>query len=67
MSERLNGEGGMDHESKPADGKKPYQPPQVTAISLRPEEAVLGHCKIAGTGGPVGMSCQALMCSSVGS
>jgi hypothetical protein len=58
----------MDHESKPADGKKPYQPPQVTAISLRPEEAVLGHCKIAGTGGPVTSNCQPIgVCNSQGS
>jgi hypothetical protein len=48
----------MNHEPAPEDGKKPYQPPQVMAISLRPEEAVLGHCKISGAGGPVSASCQ---------
>ena len=27
--------------------KKEYEPPKVTMISLRPEEAVLGNCKSA--------------------
>ncbi|MGA8764195.1 MAG: hypothetical protein WB562_15110 [Candidatus Sulfotelmatobacter sp.] len=57
----------MNHELEPADGKKPYEPPQVTAISLRPEEAVLGHCKISGSGGPVSASCVNLTCMSIGS
>jgi hypothetical protein len=57
----------MNHESKPADGKKSYEPPQLTTISLRPEEAVLGHCKIAGSGGPVGSSCANLNCMTLGS
>ena len=33
--------------------KKQYEAPAVTQISLRPEEAVLGHCKTAGVGGRV--------------
>jgi len=37
--------------------KKNYEPPKVTVISLRPEEAVLGHCKNASTGGPGGGGC----------
>lgn len=32
--------------------KKPYTKPEVTQIPLRPEEAVLGGCKVAGTNGP---------------
>ena len=32
--------------------RKPYTKPQVTKIALRPEEAVLGGCKVAGTSGP---------------
>jgi hypothetical protein len=48
-------------------GKKPYESPKITMVSLRPEEAVLGHCKIAGTGGPVTISCAALHCRSIGS
>lgn len=30
--------------------KKTYRPPQLTTINLRPEEAVLGACKIVGSG-----------------
>lgn len=36
---------------------KRYEQPKVTVISLRPEEAVLGHCKNANSGGPGGSSC----------
>jgi hypothetical protein len=53
-----------------ADSKKPYEPPQLTTISLRPEEAVLGHCKISGAAGSFsGSSCTALgaPCNSLGS
>ncbi len=37
--------------------KKTYEPPRVTVISLRPEEAVLGHCKSMSSAGPVGGTC----------
>jgi hypothetical protein len=37
--------------------KKGYEPPKVTVISLRPEEAVLGHCKNSSGGGPGGANC----------
>jgi len=58
----------MNHEQDQADGKKRYEPPRVTTISLRPEEAVLGHCKIAGGAGPVSASCQPIgVCPSQGS
>jgi hypothetical protein len=30
--------------------KKPYAPPKLTSIKLRPEEAVLGTCKNLGAG-----------------
>lgn len=40
-----------------SDFKKQYEPPTVTQISLRPEEAVLGHCKTIGVGGPGGGNC----------
>jgi hypothetical protein len=36
------------------DGKQAYEPPQLTTISLRPEEAVLGACKISGGTGTSG-------------
>jgi hypothetical protein len=48
------------------DDKRVYEPPQLVAISLRPDEAVLGHCKISGSGGPL-PTCEALFCKSIGS
>ena len=58
----------MNHEPDPVETKKlKYEPPQVVTISLRPEEAVLGHCKIAGSAGPTTGSCFVLFCSSIGS
>jgi hypothetical protein len=59
--------GRMNQELEQAGEKKSYEPPQLVTISLRPEEAVLGHCKIAGSGGPVTSSCAALNCLSLGS
>ena len=47
--------------------KKKYETPQLTKVSLRPEEAVLGACKISGSSGPVGASCHASFCRSQGS
>ncbi len=38
--------------------KAAYQPPQVIRVSLRPEEAVLGHCKVSGVAGPASASCR---------
>jgi hypothetical protein len=60
MGDELNGDG----------SKKIYEPPSVATISLRPEEAVLGACKISGAGGSVSpTSCTALgaPCRSLGS
>ena len=43
----------MKDDAKPeSKGKPAYRPPQVVRVSLRPEEAVLGHCKISGGSGP---------------
>jgi hypothetical protein len=44
-----------DHEA--GSEKRNYEPPAVKVISLRPEEAVLGHCKNTGIGGPGGSNC----------
>jgi len=47
--------------------RKPYEPPALVTISLRPEEAVLGSCKNHATG-PVHSSCAYLGgCYPVGS
>jgi hypothetical protein len=56
----------MNQELNQAEGKKQYEPPRLTKISLRPEEAVLGHCKTS-SGGGYQIGCQFLTCSSVGS
>jgi hypothetical protein len=47
----------MDYELTQTGKKKAYQPPQVTNISLRPEEAVLGHCKTMSSASQSGGSC----------
>jgi hypothetical protein len=58
----------MDQNLNQADGKRPYQPPQLTTISLRPEEAVLGACKITGLAGPATPGCQPIgVCNFQGS
>jgi hypothetical protein len=58
---------GMMQPNQQQEGKKPYEPPRVLAINLRPEEAVLGNCKIGGSAGPVASSCSTLHCSTIGS
>jgi hypothetical protein len=45
--------------------KKPYTKPEVKQIPLRPEEAVLGFCKVTGINNPVSANCSA--CASQGS
>jgi hypothetical protein len=47
----------MNSELKTGPAKKPYEPPKLATISLRPEEAVLGHCKILGGGGGLSGIC----------
>lgn len=58
----------MKPESKQVMGKQSYEPPRLARISLRPEEAVLGHCKNPSVAGPVQATCTAIApCGSVGS
>lgn len=59
----------MDCTSNTVENKKPYEPPQLAAISLRPEEAVLGHCKVAGGGGGLNGICGIIFggCQNTGS
>jgi hypothetical protein len=59
----------MDFESERAESKKTYEPPRLAKISLRPEEAVLGHCKNSSSAGPGGANCVVLVapCGSFGS
>jgi len=63
MSEINHTEGG----STDNNGRKPYESPKVVRVSLRPDEAVLGHCKIPGVAGPGNSSCVALFCRTAGS
>ena len=57
------GDSGATAKSEPSA----YEPPKMIRVSLRPEEAVLGHCKIPGSAGPVSASCTATTCQSFGS
>jgi hypothetical protein len=57
----------MDHEICQSDGKKPYTKPELTTISLRPEEAVLGACKIFGQSGGNSSSVCGVLCRIAGS
>jgi hypothetical protein len=59
----------MNREPNQSDGKKLYEPPQLTTISLRPEEAVLGHCKTlsGGSNFSIGGCLPIGACNSIGS
>jgi len=52
-------------------GKMPYEAPRIKTINLRPEEAVLGHCKTFSGGssfnGAGGCTPFPVICNSVGS
>ncbi|HKV06119.1 MAG TPA: hypothetical protein VJO53_13565 [Candidatus Acidoferrales bacterium] len=47
--------------------RKSYETPKIIRVSLRPDEAVLGHCKVSGVAGPVSGSCGSLFCKTPGS
>lgn len=49
-----------DNENEPG---KDYESPKLVRVSLRPEEAVLGHCKVSGASGPSPMP---MGCHNVG-
>ena len=50
------------------DNRKPYEPPVLVSISLRPEEAVLGACKSSVASGPVHAMCASIpICKIIGS
>jgi hypothetical protein len=48
---------------------KAYEAPKIVRVSLRPDEAVLGHCKIPSSAGPAATGCGVAVggCSSFGS
>jgi len=49
--------------------KKTYKKPEMVRVSLRPDEAVLGHCKSGSAAGPGGSSTCVLVgtCFTLGS
>jgi hypothetical protein len=48
--------------------KRVYQRPELVQVPLRPEEAVLGHCKTTSTtAGPGTSGCTILSCTVAGS
>lgn len=53
--------------NKASQGRAAYQPPEVVRVSLRPEEAVLGHCKTATSTGPASATCRTFFCKTFGS
>lgn len=55
-------------ENTQAPKRPSYQAPEVVRVSLRPEEAVLGHCKTSTSTGPATHgSCRSLFCRTMGS
>jgi hypothetical protein len=46
----------MNQEPNQTEGRKPYAAPMLTTIDLRPEEAILSHCKTP-SGGTMGSVC----------
>ena len=57
----------MNQEPQRVEGKKTYETPKLTTISLRPEEAVLGHCKTSSSQDQCGHPCMSFLCQNVGS
>ena len=48
--------------------RQPYEKPTLSEVALRPEEAVLGNCKVTGISGPAMPDCTPFGgCSSAGS
>ena len=59
----------LDENQNPARGTKPYEAPKIIRVSLRPDEAVLGHCKTPSSAGPAAPGCGIALggCMSFGS
>jgi len=62
-----NGQVMREENQHEKEDRKPYEAPKIIRVSLRPDEAVLGHCKISGVAGPGNSSCGALFCRTPGS
>jgi hypothetical protein len=59
----------QDQNQNSARGTKPYEAPKIIRVSLRPDEAVLGHCKTPSAAGPAATGCGIALggCMSFGS
>lgn len=48
--------------------KKNYAKPSISEVKLRPEEAVLGNCKMTDSAGPISSPCNSpTPCSAIAS
>ena len=60
-----------ENESNPtrSEARRPYEPPSLHRVPLRPQEAVLGFCKNSNSSGPGAGGCQSagIPCSGSGS
>jgi hypothetical protein len=59
----------IDETQKLEETKKAYEAPKLIRVSLRPDEAVLGHCKTPSSAGPANPGCGIALggCMSFGS
>jgi hypothetical protein len=59
----------LGQNENPQKGSRAYEAPKIIRVSLRPDEAVLGHCKIPSSAGPAATGCGVALggCSSFGS
>ncbi len=59
----------MEEKEKPGAParKKAYAKPALRKVPLRPEEAVLGNCKMSGSTGPLLSNCGPIACVTIGS
>jgi len=70
ISECKKGQLAVKDERKrsPSVQKKPYAKPELRQVPLRPEEAVLGNCKMSGLSGPASSDCMPVApCFVIGS
>jgi hypothetical protein len=56
------------HQNSPR-GSKPYEARKIIRVSLRPDEAVFGHCKVPSSAGPAATGCSIALggCTTAGS
>lgn len=57
------------NDSEEPKPRRTYRKPELTQVELRPDEAVLGSCKVSTSGGPATAGCGAtgVRCITIGS